>query len=133
MQGSLRSPPHWSPEMENEYPLRHWMADVIMWLLSTDLSEERKGPAVELALGIAEDDPRALTVTMPAGTSSPITAKVVYTGPIKAPIAKGQHIADLVIASPDTGEQRMPLVAEKDVAEAGFFGRVWASLTSLFA
>jgi len=27
----------------------------------------------------------------------------------------------------------MPLVAEKDVAEAGFFGRVWASLTSLFA
>ncbi|WP_242416340.1 D-alanyl-D-alanine carboxypeptidase family protein [Sphingomonas panni] len=77
--------------------------------------------------------PRALTVTMPAGTNSPITAKVVYTGPIKAPIAKGQHIADLVIASPDTGEQRMPLVAEKDVAEAGFFGRVWASLTSLFA
>ncbi len=77
--------------------------------------------------------PRALTVTMPAGTNSAITAKVVYTGPIKAPIAKGQHIADLVIASPDTGEQRMPLVAEKDVAEAGFFGRVWASLTSLFA
>lgn len=77
--------------------------------------------------------PKALTVTMPAGTNSPITAKVVYTGPIKAPIAKGQHIADLVIASPDTGEQRMPLVAEKDVAEAGFFGRVWASLTSLFA
>lgn len=77
--------------------------------------------------------PKALTVTMPAGTNSPITAKVVYTGPIKAPIAKGQHIADLVISSPDTGEQRMPLVAEKDVAEAGFFGRVWASLTSLFA
>ena len=77
--------------------------------------------------------PRALTVTMPAGTNSPLTAQVVYTGPIKAPIAKGQHVADLVIASPDTGEQRMPLVAEKDVAEAGFFGRVWASLTSLFA
>lgn len=77
--------------------------------------------------------PRALSVTMPAGTNSPITAKVVYTGPIKAPIAKGQHIADLVISSPDTGEQRMPLVAEKDVAEAGFFGRIWASLTSLFA
>ncbi|MEH3039240.1 MAG: D-alanyl-D-alanine carboxypeptidase [Sphingomonas paucimobilis] len=77
--------------------------------------------------------PRALSVTMPAGTNSPITAKVVYTGPIKAPIAKGQHIADLVISSPDTGEQRMPLVAEKDVAEAGFLGRIWASLTSLFA
>ncbi|KQM93433.1 peptidase S11 [Sphingomonas sp. Leaf22] len=77
--------------------------------------------------------PKALSVTMPAGTNSPITAKVVYTGPIKAPIAKGQHIADLLISSPDTGEQRMPLVADKDVAEAGFFGRIWASLTSLFA
>ncbi len=77
--------------------------------------------------------PRALTVTMPAGTNSPMTAKVVYSGPIKAPIAKGQHIADLVISSPDTGEQRLPLVAETDVAEAGFFGRVWAGITALFA
>ncbi len=77
--------------------------------------------------------PRALTVTMPAGTNSPMTAKVVYSGPIKAPIAKGQHIADLVITSPDTGEQRLPLVAETDVAEAGFFGRVWAGITALFA
>lgn len=77
--------------------------------------------------------PRALTVTVPAGTSSPMTAKVVYAGPIKAPIAKGQHIADLVIGSPETGEQRMPLVAETDVEEAGFFGRVWAGIAALFA
>jgi D-alanyl-D-alanine carboxypeptidase (penicillin-binding protein 5/6) len=29
-------------------------------------------------------------------------------------------------------EQRLPLVADKDVATAGFFGRAWAGLTSLF-
>ncbi|UUL83461.1 D-alanyl-D-alanine carboxypeptidase family protein [Sphingomonas qomolangmaensis] len=77
--------------------------------------------------------PRDLSITVPSGTSAPVTVKVVYQGPIKAPIAAGQHIADLVITSADTGEQRMPLVAEAAVEEAGFFGRVWAGLMSLFA
>jgi serine-type D-Ala-D-Ala carboxypeptidase (penicillin-binding protein 5/6) len=57
---------------------------------------------------------------------------VVYDGPVKAPIKKGQHIADLVITTADTPPQIMPLVAESDVGEAGFFGRVWAGLTSFF-
>lgn len=77
--------------------------------------------------------PRDLSVTVPSGSSAPMQAKVVYQGPIKAPIAQGQHIADLVITSADTGEQRVPLVAESAVAEAGFFGRAWAGLLSLFA
>ncbi len=77
--------------------------------------------------------PRALAVTIPAGTNNAMTARVVYDGPIKAPIAKGQHIADLVITSADTGEQRLPLVAENAVGEAGFFGRVWAGIAALFA
>ena len=76
--------------------------------------------------------PKALTVTVPAGTSPGMNAKVVYQGPIKAPIKAGQHIADLVVSMPDGVEQRMPLVAEKDVAEAGFFGRAWAGLTGFF-
>jgi D-alanyl-D-alanine carboxypeptidase (penicillin-binding protein 5/6) len=76
--------------------------------------------------------PKALTVTVPAGTSPNLNAKVVYQGPVKAPIKAGQHIADLVVSMPDGVEQRMPLVAEKDVAEAGFFGRAWSGLTGLF-
>ncbi|MEP9402875.1 D-alanyl-D-alanine carboxypeptidase family protein [Sphingomonas sp. VNH70] len=107
------------------------------WRARPIVAAGKRVQTAEVQLGNASEvglvAPRALTVTMPAGTNSPITAKVVYNGPIKAPIAKGQHIADLVIASPDTGEQRMPLVAETDVAEAGFFGRVWAGLTGLFA
>ncbi|MDZ7280744.1 D-alanyl-D-alanine carboxypeptidase [Sphingomonas sanguinis] len=76
--------------------------------------------------------PRQLTVTLPAGLDPAISAKVVYQGPIKAPIKAGQHIADLVVTSPDMPAQRLPLVADKDVAEAGFFGRAWAGLTSFF-
>jgi D-alanyl-D-alanine carboxypeptidase (penicillin-binding protein 5/6) len=78
--------------------------------------------------------PRNLAVTLPAGiAASNIRVKVVYQGPIKAPIKAGQHIADLVVTTPDTPPQVMPLVAQKDVTTAGFFGRIWAGLTSLFA
>ncbi|MDB5691733.1 MAG: D-alanyl-D-alanine carboxypeptidase [Alphaproteobacteria bacterium] len=75
--------------------------------------------------------PRNLAVTLPAGTAANIRVKVVYNGPIKAPIAAGQHVADLVVSTPDTPPQTMPLVADKAVGEAGFFGRIWVGLTSL--
>jgi serine-type D-Ala-D-Ala carboxypeptidase (penicillin-binding protein 5/6) len=77
--------------------------------------------------------PRDLAITVPAGTSPKLSAKVVYDGPIKAPIKAGQQIASLVVTTPDGGSQSLPLVAESDVGEAGFFGRAWAGLTSLFA
>lgn len=77
--------------------------------------------------------PRNLAVTLPGGSASNIQVKVVYDGPIKAPIKKGQHIANLVVSTPDTPPQTMPLVAESDVGEAGFFGRIWAAIMSFFA
>ena len=76
--------------------------------------------------------PTNLTVTVPSGTSPEMTGKIVYQGPIKAPITKGQHIADLIVNTPGMGPQKLPLVAEQDVGEAGFFGRAWAGLMSLF-
>jgi len=73
-----------------------------------------------------------LKVTIPAGLAPELSAKVVYQGPVKAPIKAGQHIADLVVTSPDVPAQRLPLVAAADVGGAGFFGRAWAGLTSFF-
>jgi len=76
--------------------------------------------------------PRDLAVTIPAGVLSKVSAmKIRYNGPIKAPIAKGQHVADLVVTTTDTGEQVMPLVAAEAVDEAGFFGRIWIGLKQL--
>ena len=73
--------------------------------------------------------PRNLAVTLPGRRSAGnIRAKIVYNGPIKAPIAQGQHIADLVVQTGDMPPQTMPLVAEEAVGEAGFFGRIWAGL-----
>ncbi|HYZ48440.1 MAG TPA: D-alanyl-D-alanine carboxypeptidase family protein [Sphingomonas sp.] len=93
--------------------------------------------AADVQLGDAKQvgliAPRNLAVTLPAGSASNVQVKVVYDGPIKAPVKKGQHIADLVVTTPDTPPQTMPLVAENDVGRAGFFGRVWAALLSFFA
>ncbi len=76
--------------------------------------------------------PRNLAVTVPAGLDSKTSMKIRYLGPIKAPIAKGQHVADLVVTTPDTGEQLMPLVAAEAVGEAGFFARIWIGFKQMF-
>jgi D-alanyl-D-alanine carboxypeptidase (penicillin-binding protein 5/6) len=76
--------------------------------------------------------PRDLNATVPAGTSLKMTGKLVYLGPVKAPIKVGQHIADLIVETPGMPTQTLPVVAEADVGEAGFFRRVWLGLTSLF-
>jgi len=99
----------------------------------------KKGAVVETAevqLGSATTvplvAPNNMAVTLPRTASSNIKVKVVYTGPIKAPIAKGQQIAQLIVQTPDTPPQVMPLVAGEDVAEAGLFGRIWNGMKSLF-
>ena len=75
--------------------------------------------------------PRPLAVTYPSGLGQNVRARIVYNGPVKAPIAQGQHIADLVVQAGDMPPQVTPLVAEEAVGEAGFFGRIWAGLKSL--
>ena len=75
--------------------------------------------------------PRSVAVTYPAGLGQNIRARIVYQGPIKAPIQQGQHIADLHVQVEGMPAQVTPLHAEKAVGEAGFFGRLWAGLKSL--
>lgn len=76
--------------------------------------------------------PSNIAVTIPAGVLSKVTGtKIRYNGPLKAPIKKGDHVADLVVTTADSGEQVMPLVAGEDVAEAGFFRRAWIGLAQL--
>jgi D-alanyl-D-alanine carboxypeptidase (penicillin-binding protein 5/6) len=76
---------------------------------------------------------RDLAVTIPAGLTAGATSmKIRYDGPLVAPIRKGQEVAQLVITTGDTPPQIVPLVAGDDVGRAGFFGRMWLGLKSLF-
>jgi D-alanyl-D-alanine carboxypeptidase (penicillin-binding protein 5/6) len=76
--------------------------------------------------------PRDLAVAIPAGTTPELKGRIVYQGPLKAPIKAGDHVAELVITTGDGMVQTLPLAAAADVAEAGFFRRAWLGLWSLF-
>ena len=75
--------------------------------------------------------PRNLAVTLPAGLGGDASVKVRYIGPLRAPIEKGQHVADLVVTTASTPPQTMPLIAGEAVGEAGFFTRAWVGLKQL--
>ena len=75
--------------------------------------------------------PIDLKVTVPRGFGGQRVVKVVYDGPIKAPIKRGQEIATLVVSVPGMPVTRTPLVAAEDVAAAGFFGRIGSAFRTL--
>jgi len=91
-------------------------------------AEVQLGSASSVGLVAADN----LAMTVPSGTTPNTNAKVVYDGPLKAPIKAGDHVADLIVTSPGMPDQRFPLVADKDVGQAGFFGRAWTGLMQLF-
>ena len=65
-----------------------------------------------------------LNVMKPVLSSNEPSFAVEYVGPIKAPIKKGDKIAELVINSPDLPETRHSLVAGNNVSSGGFFVQV---------
>lgn len=85
------------------------------------------GDAADVGLAGATD----LKVTVPRGYGSERKVTLVYDGPVKAPISKGQHIADLVVTTPGLPTARLPLVATEAVAAAGQFGRLGSAFRHL--
>jgi D-alanyl-D-alanine carboxypeptidase (penicillin-binding protein 5/6) len=106
------------------------------WQVKPLVAKGKKVETAEVQLGsesrVGLIAPRDLSAVVPGGTNPDLQLRVVYDGPIKAPIKAGDHIADLVVMAPDMQPEHLPLVAEKDVPVAGFFGRAWAGFWSLF-
>ena len=73
-----------------------------------------------------------LNVMQPVLSSSEPSFSVEYIGPIKAPIKKGDKIAELVINSPDLPETRHSLLAGNNVSSGGFFVQVRTAGQYLF-
>ena len=70
---------------------------------------------------ILEND---LNVMIPVLSSSKPIFSIEYVGPIKAPIKKGDKIAELLIKSEDLPETRHSLLAGNSVPRGGFFVQV---------
>ena len=68
-----------------------------------------------------------ITLSLSKEARRKMKAKVIYDGPIPAPIVKGQPIATLEISSSDMKTVTYPLVAGENVAELGGFSRLKAA------
>ncbi|MBU9699313.1 D-alanyl-D-alanine carboxypeptidase [Rhodobacteraceae bacterium HSP-20] len=78
------------------------------------------GAADTVGLVPAED----ISLLVPAQVQEGVTAEVIYTGPVTAPVTAGQQLGELIVHVPDLPDARVPLVAEADVAAGGFTKRL---------
>ena len=62
---------------------------------------------------------RPFKVTLQRGKRAKLKAKVVYEGPVAAPIKKGQRIAELVLEAPGMDPIRTPLLAAEGSKKLG--------------
>ncbi|MGX0903689.1 D-alanyl-D-alanine carboxypeptidase (penicillin-binding protein 5/6) [Roseovarius sp. MBR-79] len=78
------------------------------------------GDVPRVGLMPAED----IDTLLPILGADRIAGEVVYTGPVRAPVVKGDVLAELVFAPEGLPETRVPLVAASDVAPGGFMTRL---------
>jgi len=104
----------------NVYPL--FKAGDIVDSANVWLGENGKVPLViedDVVLSISRQDRRRMK------------AKIIYTGPIPAPIVKGQPIAILEISAKDMKTVEFPLVAGTDISKLGGASRLKAAFNYL--
>lgn len=86
------------------------------------------GDAATVGLVPAAD----ITLLVPALVQETVTAEVIYSGPLVAPVTAGTPVGELVIHVPDLPDHRVPLVTEADVGKAGFAKRLSVAAQSLW-
>jgi len=84
-----------------------------------------KGAANELTLEPAGGAP---TLVLEKGTESSLTVSVRQEESVTAPVAKGQKLGEVIFAADGKEVARLDLVAAEEVAQGGFFKRLWDSL-----
>lgn len=86
-----------------------------------------EGAAPEIGL-VPKDE---ISILLPVLADTKVSAEVIYTGPVQAPIAAGTPLAHLLVQPEGLPEQRFELVAERDVAHGGFLATVSTAAMSL--
>ena len=81
-----------------------------------------------LAVGPAED----LVMTIPRDSQRNLKAEMTLNPDIRAPISQGDVLGTVTISLQDEVLLERPLVALKDVEEAGFFKRLWHRIKLFF-
>jgi len=89
----------------------------------------QQGDARQVALIASKD----IHAAVPQDETSRISLKVIYPGPLNAPVAMGDEVAELEISVDGMAPSRIPLRAARDIGSAGLMDRLWNGLMNLFA
>ena len=101
---------------------RHWIVFDVDQPVATPAVW--KGQANSVKIGRTE----AIVVSVPSGSGSKLSTEVIRQDPLIAPITKGQSMGTLRVKMGNDTVAEVPLIALEDVAEAGFFGRMWDTI-----
>jgi len=66
---------------------------------------------------------KPVRVLVPRGESERVTARIIYTGPLKAPVRKGAEVARLQVNRGDMQALELPLYANEDIQEGSLSQR----------
>ncbi|WP_132293543.1 D-alanyl-D-alanine carboxypeptidase family protein [Marinobacterium mangrovicola] len=86
------------------------------------------GASDQVRLGLSED----LAVTIPRGKDDQLEASLDMNSVIKAPIAAGQTLGQVVVTLGGETVKSVPLVALEAVPEGGFFKKIWDEILLFF-
>lgn len=95
------------------------LAEAAVWL----------GDSQTVGLVPAED----ISLLIPAAHRDSVPARVLYDGPIEAPIAAGQELGTLVISLDGIPDRRVPLVADRAVPKGGILPQLRTAAEVLYA
>ena len=93
------------------------VADIPVWF----------GEQKEVGLVVAEN----LKLTMKKNKTANVKMTAVYDKPVKAPIKKGDKLGVVKIEIPGQPDVEVPLLADRDVAKLGLFGKISENLKYL--
>jgi D-alanyl-D-alanine carboxypeptidase (penicillin-binding protein 5/6) len=76
---------------------------------------------------------REVHASVPNQGNQPIALSVTYSGPLVAPLRKGEQVGELEIRVGDLEPGRVPLYVGRDVEEAGPLDRLLNGLINIFS
>ena len=87
-----------------------------------------KGASNDIAVGTRE----AVNVTIPRGQAGTVTTSATLQQPLIAPLLRTRAVGELQVSVAGAVVRRVPLYPLNDVAEGGFFGRLYDTVALWF-
>ena len=111
-----------------EWGYRAWSSHTFLtpgFVIGT--AQVQGGTTRKVALGV----PRAFGLSLPNGSAAQISGRIIYAGPLLAPLRKGQQVGKLEVQIEGQPSHTLPLVTLSAVGAAGPIDRIANGLLGL--